>query len=84
MGGADKKLVVVFEEERPVGCIELGLRTFRFDGIVSVDLSRRDLSARELAARRHGRRGFLEGRGARDHDPDKLELPFPLPTPTWG
>lgn len=52
--GANKQLVVVFEEKRPLRSVELRSRALRLDGIVAVDLSRRDLSARELAAGRHG------------------------------
>ena len=51
--GANKQLVVVFEEERPLGRVECRLGALGLDGVVTADLSRRDLTARELAAGGH-------------------------------
>ena len=60
VSGADKKLVVVFEEKRPVRGVKHRLGAFRFDGIVTIDLGGCDLSAREFAAGRHRRREFFK------------------------
>lgn len=48
--GANKQLVVVFEEKRPLGRIEFWLGALGLDGIVAVDLRRHDLATREVAA----------------------------------
>jgi hypothetical protein len=54
MTGAHKQLVVIFQEKRPLRRIELGLRFFWLDSIVSFGLKGRDLS--EVDDGSHGKR----------------------------
>jgi hypothetical protein len=47
MTGANEKFVIVFEEERPLRCVEFGLCALRFYSKVAPQLSRCDLIASE-------------------------------------